>query len=144
MSSWGWTRKEGCLCVNLTQATVIGEEGAADKELPPGDPVVRHLQESDLWGRDQPIVCGPIPGLVVLGSIRKQAELGWNPALGRQRQADFWVRGQPGLQNEFQDSQGYTETPCHKKKKKKKKKKEKKEKKERKKERKKVWASHVE
>jgi hypothetical protein len=33
-------------------------------------------------------------------------------ALGRQRQADFWVRGQPGLQSEFQDSQGYTETPC--------------------------------
>ena len=31
------------------------------------------------------------------------------PALGRQRQADFWVRGQPGLQREFQDSQGYTE-----------------------------------
>jgi hypothetical protein len=34
------------------------------------------------------------------------------PALGRQRQADFWVRGQPGLQREFQDSQGYTEKPC--------------------------------
>jgi hypothetical protein len=29
------------------------------------------------------------------------------PALERQRQADFWVRGQPGLQSEFQDSQGY-------------------------------------
>ena len=34
------------------------------------------------------------------------------PALGRQRQADFWVRGQPSLQSEFQDSQGYTEKPC--------------------------------
>jgi hypothetical protein len=34
------------------------------------------------------------------------------PTLGRQRQADFWVRGQPGLQSEFQDSQGYTEKPC--------------------------------
>jgi hypothetical protein len=34
------------------------------------------------------------------------------PALGRQRQADFWVRGQPGLQSEFQDSQGYTKKPC--------------------------------
>jgi hypothetical protein len=32
------------------------------------------------------------------------------PALGRQRQADFWVPGQPGLQSEFQDSQGYRET----------------------------------
>jgi hypothetical protein len=37
------------------------------------------------------------------------------PALGRQRQADFWVQDQPGLQNEFQDSQGYTEKPCLKK-----------------------------
>jgi hypothetical protein len=34
------------------------------------------------------------------------------PALGRQRQADFWVRVQPGLQSEFQNSQGYTEKPC--------------------------------
>ena len=34
------------------------------------------------------------------------------PALGRQRQADFWVRGQPDLQSELQDSQGYTEKPC--------------------------------
>jgi hypothetical protein len=37
------------------------------------------------------------------------------PALGKQRQADFWVRGQPGLQSEFQDSQDYTEKPCLKK-----------------------------
>jgi hypothetical protein len=34
------------------------------------------------------------------------------PALGRQRQVDFWVLGQPGLQSEFQDSQGYTGKPC--------------------------------
>jgi hypothetical protein len=34
------------------------------------------------------------------------------PALGRQRQADFRVGGQPGLQSVFQDSQGYTEKPC--------------------------------
>jgi hypothetical protein len=33
------------------------------------------------------------------------------PALERQRQANFCVRGQPGLQSEFQDSQGYTEKP---------------------------------
>jgi hypothetical protein len=33
------------------------------------------------------------------------------PALGRQRQVDFWVRGQPGLQSEFQDRQGYTDRP---------------------------------
>ena len=37
------------------------------------------------------------------------------PELGRQRQANFWVRGQPGLQIEFQDSQGYTEKPSLKK-----------------------------
>jgi hypothetical protein len=40
------------------------------------------------------------------------------PALGRQRQADLWVRGQPGLHSEFQDSQGYTEKHCLRKKKK--------------------------
>ena len=34
------------------------------------------------------------------------------PALQRQRQLDFWVRGQPGLKSEVQDSQGYTEKPC--------------------------------
>jgi hypothetical protein len=34
------------------------------------------------------------------------------PALGRQRQADLWVRGQPDLQSEFQDSQDFTEKPC--------------------------------
>jgi hypothetical protein len=45
------------------------------------------------------------------------------PALRRQRQADFRVRGQPGLQSEFQDSQDYTEKPCLEKPKKKKKKK---------------------
>ena len=27
-------------------------------------------------------------------------------------EAVFWVRGQPGLQSEFQDSQGYTKKPC--------------------------------
>jgi hypothetical protein len=41
------------------------------------------------------------------------------PALGRQRQADFWVQGQPGLQSEFQDSRGYKETLSQKTKKKK-------------------------
>jgi hypothetical protein len=34
------------------------------------------------------------------------------PALRRQRQADFCIPGQPGLQSELQDSQGYTEKPC--------------------------------
>jgi hypothetical protein len=30
----------------------------------------------------------------------------------KQRQADLWVKGQPRLQTEFQDSQGYTEKSC--------------------------------
>jgi hypothetical protein len=34
------------------------------------------------------------------------------PALGRQRQADFWIEGQTGVQSEFQDSQGYREKLC--------------------------------
>ena len=34
------------------------------------------------------------------------------PALGRQRQSHFLVQCQPGLQSEFQDSEGYTEKPC--------------------------------
>jgi hypothetical protein len=37
----------------------------------------------------------------------------FNPSTQRQRQADFWVRGQPGQrQSEFQNSQGYKEKPC--------------------------------
>ena len=47
---------------------------------------------------------------------RKDRRVWWHtpliPALGRQRQVDFWVRGQPGLQSEFQDSQSYKEKPC--------------------------------
>jgi hypothetical protein len=39
----------------------------------------------------------------------------FNPSTRGQRQADFWVRGQPDLQSELQDSQGYTEKPCLKK-----------------------------
>jgi hypothetical protein len=51
-------------------------------------------------------------------ALEKHTEAGrwWRtpliPALGRQRQTDFWVQGQPGLQSEFKDSQGYTEKPC--------------------------------
>jgi hypothetical protein len=35
-------------------------------------------------------------------------------ALGRQRQVDFWVWGQPGLHIEFQESQGYSEKQSQK------------------------------
>ena len=31
------------------------------------------------------------------------------------QEAELWVWSQPGLQSEFQDSQGYTEKPCLKK-----------------------------
>jgi hypothetical protein len=60
------------LCINLTQARVITEKGASLEEMPPWDPAVRHF--SDQGERAQPIVAGAIPRLVVLGSIRKQAE----------------------------------------------------------------------
>ena len=57
--------------------------------------------------------------------VIKDVKLSWAwwhtlliPALGGQSQVDFWVRGQPGLQNEFQNSQGYTENPVLEKKKK--------------------------
>jgi hypothetical protein len=33
------------------------------------------------------------------------------PELGGQKQGDLSIRGQPGLQSEFQDSQDYTEKP---------------------------------
>ena len=46
---------------------------------------------------------------------RQQSQVWWHmpliPALGRQRQVNFWVQGQPGLQSEFQDSQDDTEKP---------------------------------
>jgi hypothetical protein len=50
----------------------------------------------------------PKPETLVIKSWSRWHTL-FIPALGRQRQADFWVRDQPGLQSEFQDSQGYTE-----------------------------------
>ena len=59
--------------------------------------------------RDLPVSDPQVLGLKVCAS---RASI---PALGRRRQADFWVWGQRGLQSEFQDSQGCTEKPCLKK-----------------------------
>jgi hypothetical protein len=36
----------------------------------------------------------------------------FNPSTWEAEAGGFFVRGQPGLQSEFQDSQGYTEKPC--------------------------------
>jgi hypothetical protein len=67
-------------------------------------------------------VCVPAPcatrtaqSLRILISSRAWWRTPLIPALRRQRQVNFWVGGQPGLQSEFQDSQGYTEKPCLKK-----------------------------
>jgi hypothetical protein len=52
----------------------------------------------------------------VVRNQEKKGRVWWGTpiilALGRQRQVNFLVRGQPGLQSEFQDSQGYTEKFC--------------------------------
>jgi hypothetical protein len=48
---------------------------------------------------------------VLAASHRTQA----GRAQWRQRQADPWVWGQPGLQSKFQDNQASTEKPCLKK-----------------------------
>ena len=36
----------------------------------------------------------------------------FNTSTGEAEEGRFWVQGQPGLQSEFQDRQGYTEAPC--------------------------------
>jgi hypothetical protein len=68
-----------------------------------------------LWGTKS-------AGLFILRIHNQKSKTSWAwwhkpliPALGGQRQVDFWVRSQPGLQSEFQDSQSYTEKPCLKK-----------------------------
>jgi hypothetical protein len=54
---------------------------------------------------------------MILTTVKIKLDRAWwhmplIPALWRQRQADFWVRGQPDLQSEFQDSQRFSEKPC--------------------------------
>ena len=47
-----------------------------------------------------------------LGSWAVVVHIPLTPALESQRQVDLHVRGQSGLQKEFQDSQDYMEKPC--------------------------------
>ena len=37
----------------------------------------------------------------------------FNPSPQEAKKGDLWVQGQPG-QSKYQDSQSYTEEPCHK------------------------------
>jgi hypothetical protein len=71
------------------------------------------------WSRNNPIWkwLGTHSWRDSVGKKKKMGARRWwrmplIPALGKQRQVDFWVWGQPDLQNKFQDSQGYTEKPC--------------------------------
>jgi hypothetical protein len=74
------------------------------------------------WRACTALAEGQVLNTLNMSGISKTTGMSWEwwhtpliPALRRQRQADFWVRGQPGLQSELQDSQGYTEKPCLKK-----------------------------
>jgi hypothetical protein len=72
------------LCVNLTQAGVITEKGASVEDASMRS---RCKAFSPLVIKEGgPIVGSAIPGLVVLGSTRKQAE---SQAVVAQRQEDF-------------------------------------------------------
>jgi hypothetical protein len=76
------------------------------------------VQECGTVVEHLPNICKALRSPQVPSSLNRGLQAGqwWRtpliPALGRQRQADFWVWGQPGLQSEFQDSQGCTEKPC--------------------------------
>jgi hypothetical protein len=60
------------LC-QLDTAGVTTEKGASFEEMPPRDPAVRHFSQLVIKG-ERPLVGGTISGLVVLDSIREQAE----------------------------------------------------------------------
>jgi hypothetical protein len=97
-----------CKYLNSCYAALWKGQSTAKGSRPPSlKPTDREFQDSQSY--------------IEKPHIKKYKIAGWwwrtplVPALGRQRQADFWVWGQPGLQSEFQDSQGYTEKPCLKK-----------------------------
>lgn len=62
------------LCQPDTARIVWKELGAVVEKMPSWAPDVRHLLNSWLMRRAQPLVYGVIPGLVVLGSVRQQTE----------------------------------------------------------------------
>ena len=62
------------LCVNLTQARVIREEEAQLRECLHDIQAKGVFSTTDQWETAQPTVGGAIPGLVVPGSVRTQAE----------------------------------------------------------------------
>ena len=61
---------DGFVC-HRDQAGVITERGPSVEEMPPWDPAVGHFLSDHGRG---PTVGGSIPGVVALGSVRKQAE----------------------------------------------------------------------
>lgn len=62
------------LCVNLTQAEVIREEGASVVETPHEIQLWSIFSIGDQWGRAQPMVGGAISRPMVLVSIEKRTE----------------------------------------------------------------------
>jgi hypothetical protein len=70
--------RAGEFYVNLTEAKVFGEERTSIGKMPSRLRLQASLEGifliSNWWGRSQFIMGGFIPALVVLASIRKQAE----------------------------------------------------------------------
>jgi hypothetical protein len=67
------------------------------------------------------LFCGDSFLMIWDEQINDSATLGKNlDSKGVAEEGDLWVQGEPYQQREFQDSQGYTEKPCLKKKKEKK------------------------
>jgi hypothetical protein len=82
----------------------------------PLNPALRRQTGRELW------VWTSLACKVSMSSRKKKREAGWwwwqmamahaFLALRKQRQASLWLWGQPRLQSEFKDSQGYAEKPC--------------------------------
>jgi hypothetical protein len=64
----------GWFYVNLTQAGVTTEKGASGEEMPPSIKSNSKAFSQLVIKGGRPLVGRGIPGLVVLGSLRKQAE----------------------------------------------------------------------